>query len=207
MGLTETGVARKLDRRSNGMLMSPEEFDAVDRYDDRLCYELIRGVVIVTPIPSEAESDPNEELGYLLRHFKRNHPQGSSLDKTLVERYIAVPGSRRRADRVIWAGLGRVPNSRVDVPTIVVEFVSKRSQDRVRDYQEKRVEYLEVGVKEYWVIDRFQRKMTIFRRPVDGPEEVVLPADGIYRTPLLPGFDLPLAELLEVADDWSEPAR
>lgn len=207
MSLADPRVVPKLGRRSNGMSMTPEEFDVVTRYDDRFRYELIRGVVIVTPIPSEAESDPNEELGYCLRDYKRNHPDGKALDKTLVERYVAVPGSRRRADRVIWAGLGRVPDPTADVPAIVVEFVSKRSRDRIRDYQEKRREYLDLGVREYWVVDRFRRTLTVFRPPHDGPEEAVIPADGTYRTPILPGFELPLARLLEVADDWAGPGR
>jgi len=50
-----------------------------------------------------------------------------------------------------------------------------------------------------WIIDRFDRTMTACR--CDGPD-VVIPHDGIYRTPLLPGFELPLARLLEVADRW-----
>jgi Uma2 family endonuclease len=187
---------------SAGILMTPEEFDAVTEYDDRYRYELIHGVLVVSPIPSEAEADPNEELGYLLRDYKARHPQGSALDKTLCERYISTPDSRRRADRVIWAGLGRVPDPEADVPTIVVEFVSKSKRDRTRDYEEKRREYLTLGVAEYWVIDRFRRVMTVYRQPDAAPAEQVVAAADTYRTPLLPGFELPLARLLTVADDW-----
>jgi Uma2 family endonuclease len=107
--------------------MTPEEFDAITNYDDRYRYELVRGVLVVSPIPSEAERDPNEELGYLLRDYKKHHPLGSALDKTLAEHEILPGAERRRADRVIWAGLGRVPDPVTDVPTIVIEFVSKTS--------------------------------------------------------------------------------
>jgi hypothetical protein len=58
---------------------------------------------------------------------------------------------------------------------------------------------LAAGVSEYGIIDRFSRTMTICRS--DGPD-IVIPADGIYRTPLLPGFEFPLARLLAVADRW-----
>jgi hypothetical protein len=44
--------------------------------------------------------------------------------------------------------------------------------------------------------------MTVFFAPPAEPAEVVVPADGIYRTPLLPGFELPLAQLLAIADSW-----
>lgn len=187
---------------SAGILMAPEEFDAITNYDDRYCYELIHGVLVVTPIPSEAEADPNEELGFLLRYYKQGHPQGAALDKTLTERYVRTHDSRRRADRVIWAGLGRLPIPSVDVPTIVVEFVSHARRDRIRDYEEKRCEYLALGVREYWIIDRFARLLTVFRNQPGGVAEQVVAEIGTYRTDLLPGFELPLARLLAVANEW-----
>ena len=129
--------------------------------------------------------------------------KGSALDATLPEHTIPFGDNRRRADRAIWVGLGRVPNPQTDVPAIVVEFVSKRKRDRVRDYEEKRREYLAIGVSEYWIIDRFERTMTVFKNTPDGLSEVVVKAEETYRTPLLPGFELPLAQLLKVADDWA----
>jgi Uma2 family endonuclease len=194
----------RLTEASNGMLMTPKEFDAVTDYDDLFVYELIHGVLIVSPIPGESERDPNEELGFLLRNHQYNHPQGSILDKTLSEQYIALPDSRRRADRVIWLGLGRVPDPRNDVPSIVVEFVSKRKRDRVRDYEEKRREYRAIGVSEYWVIDRFDNTMTVFKKTSTSATGTVIKADETYRTPLLPGFELPLRQLLNVAADWTK---
>lgn len=196
----------RIGRHSNGMLMTPEEFDAITDYDDLYDYELIHGVLVVNPIPSEAEADPNGELDYLLRRYKEEHPQGSALDKTLAERYLNLTDSRRKADRVIWAGLGRVPDSKTDAPTIVVEFVSKRKRDRVRDYEEKRRDYMALGVREYWIIDRFRRIMTVVYAPPAEPQERVVPADGVYRTPLLPGFELTLVRLFDLADDW-KPTR
>ena len=64
--------------------MTPEEFDATPEsaWDDRYRYELIMGVLVVTPPVSEAEVDPNDELGYLLRTYKETHPDGSVLDAT-----------------------------------------------------------------------------------------------------------------------------
>jgi Uma2 family endonuclease len=194
----------KLNRASNGMLMTPREFDAVIDYDDRFVYELIHGVLIVSPAPGESERDPNEELGYLVRHYRATHPQGSILDKTLAERYVGLPDSRRRADRVIWVGLGRMPDPHKDVPAIVVEFVSKRKRDRVRDYDEKRVEYLASGVVAYWIIDRFEKTMTVFQNVAGEPAETVIKSQETYRSPLLPGFELPLSHLLKLTEDWAK---
>ena len=188
---------------SNGMLMTPEEFDAADDFDENYSYELIHGVLIVSPPAGESERDPNDELAFLFRSFQLNHPSGSVLDKTLSEQYIHLPDSRRRADRVVWVGLGRIPDIGEDVPTIAIEFVSKRRRDRVRDYEEKRREYPAVGVQEYWIIDRFQRTMTVVRNSDSEPVELIIKENDVYTTPLLPGFELPLSRLLKLADDWA----
>jgi Uma2 family endonuclease len=205
MSTARVGRSRKytLGLSSNGMLMTPEEFDRRQDFDPRYSYELIHGVLIVSPPAGEAERDPNGELDYLLRNYRETHPAGAAIDKTLSEQYVHLPSCRRRADRVIWIGLGRIPDLKQDVPAIVVEFVSRRRRDRVRDYEEKRREYLAVGIQEYWIIDRFRRTMTVVRRSPGEPEELVIKENDVYRTSLLPGFELPLARLLKLADDWS----
>jgi Uma2 family endonuclease len=112
--------------------------------------------------------------------------------------------NRRRADRVIWAGLGRVPDPMIDVPSIVIEFVSAARRDVLRDYIDKRQEYMAIGVAEYWIIDRFARTMTVFRNHPRGPKQRVVREKQTYTTPLLPGFKLPLARLFAVADSWEQ---
>ncbi|QEH32347.1 hypothetical protein OJF2_08170 [Aquisphaera giovannonii] len=197
---------RPIGRHSNGMLMTPEEFDRRSDFDDRYRYELIHGVLVVSPAPGISERDPNGELEYLLRNYKWNHPSGTLIDKTVSEEYIYLPDGRRRADRVVWIGLGRIPEPGKDVPAIAIEIVSNRQRDRVRDYEEKRREYLAAGVQEYWGIDRFRRTMTVYRKEPAEPAEVVVKEGEVYATPLLPGFELPLARLLQAADDWKRPA-
>ncbi len=189
-----------------GVRMSPEEFDAIEQWDEEYNYELVKGVLVVVPPVSEGERGPNEILGHLLLNYQEAHPQGSSLDLTLPENQIKTPLSRRRADRVIWTGLGRTPNVRKDPPTIGVEFVSKGKRDFQRDYIEKRDEYISSGLLEYWIIDRFRRRMTVVRREKDGSAEIVVKENETYTSPLLPGFELPLARLLAVADALEQAA-
>ena len=187
----------------NGICMTADEFDAVEDYDDLYIYELIHGVLVVNPIPLAQERGPNQELGRQLLNYKDAHPRGNALDDTLEEEYVRTGEGRRRADRVIWTGLGRQPNLVMDVPTIVVEFVSAGRRSWQRDYVEKRDEYLPLGIVEYWVINRFDRTMTVFRKhePDEVAEQVVLEPD-IYRCDLLPGFDLAITSLFAVADRW-----
>lgn len=196
------GTALRLSPEMAGTLMTPEEFDSVEDYEEGWRYELVHGVLVVNPIPLEAQVGPNEYLGYLLLFYRYQYPDVCTLDETLPERYIRIKNSRRLADRVIWAGLGRQPNPQKDVPTIAVEFVSAGKRNRRRDYEEKRREYLAVGVREYWIIDRFERTMTVYQRK--RPQKRIVKETDTYRTPLLPGFELKLADVLAVADRWVE---
>ncbi len=181
--------------------MTPEEFDAVEDYDDEYRYELIREVLVVTPLPLPQESGPNQLLGHWLLNHGEQHSRDSALDSTLPGQYVRVPDGRRRADRLIWAGLGRLPRLKVDVPTIAVEFDSGSRRDRHRDYVEKRSEYLAVGVVEYWIVERFRRILTVCRA-VGG--DLVVAEGETYWPALLPGFELAVAPLLAAADLWDE---
>jgi Uma2 family endonuclease len=194
----------RLGLEHNGICMSVEEFDAIDDYDDDYTYELIHGVLVVNPIPLAQERGPNHELGRQLLNYCDWHAKGKSLDDTLEEEYVRTTIGRRRADRVIWTGLGRQPKLKTDTPSIVVEFVSAGRKSWQRDYVEKRDEYLPLGVIEYWVLNRFDRTMTVFRQPTPGKiVEQVVTEPEIYRSELLPGFELAIATLFAVADRWN----
>jgi len=182
--------------------MTPAEFDRAD-FEDGWRYELINGVLVVSPIPSVKEVDPNEDLGHMLRTYKETHPKGSSLNATLPERIVKTGKNRRRADRLIWAGLRRLPRKN-ETPTVIAEFVSPGKRSRERDYEAKRDEYMALDVQEYWIIDRFDRCMVVFYRKDGQIRRRVIREDQTYRTPLLPGFLLPLARLLAAADQWAE---
>lgn len=200
--MTTTLASPRIGLRSAGMLMEPEEFDAITDYDERYRYELINGVLIVNAIPGPAQTDPNEVLGYALRDYQKSHPKVGVIDRTLPKQHIPVGKDRRQADRVIWTGLGRRPKVKKDIPTIAVEFISAGKRNAVRDYETKRKEYLAVGVVEYWIIDRFRRTMTVWRKTAKRP--IVVGELDTYETKLLPGFVLHMDEIFVAADGWDE---
>ena len=106
--LTVTKRRLRIGPGSAGRLMTTAQFDALrpGQCARGYRYELINGVLIVSPEPRIEERDPNEELGHLLRTYQETHPRGSVLDATVSEQTVPAT-NRRRADRVIWVGLGR----------------------------------------------------------------------------------------------------
>jgi Uma2 family endonuclease len=191
----------QLGPRSNGMSLSPWEFDAAE-FERGWRYELINGLLIVNPPPALETRDATEELGRWLRNYHDSQPHGESLDFTVSEQTVHIGPHRRRADRAIWAGLGRLPHED-ETPTIAVEFVSEGRRSRQRDYQIKRDEYRSAGVREYWIVDRFARLLTVYRFTRGKITTKAVTEQQTYTTPLLPGFELPLASLLTLMDRWS----
>lgn len=189
---------------SAGILMTPEEFEAIDRFNENYRYELIHGVLVVSPLPSPLETGPNELLGFYLWEYKERHPNGHCLDDTLPQQYVRGRTGRRVADRLIWTGLGRLANVKTDVASIAVEFVSAGKRNRQRDYEDKKKEYQEAGIGEYWVFDRFERQLTVFLFRGKRVKEIVVSVEDEYESPLLPGFKVPVRELIEAAERRAE---
>jgi len=190
-----------LGPHSNGMLVSPWEFDVAE-FEPGWRYDLVNGVLIVNPPPSLEERDPNEELGRWLRNYQEDNREGSALDFTLSEQTVHIGPHRRRVDRALWTGLGRLPEKH-ETPTIAVEFVSEGRRNQRRDYEIKRDEYRTAGVREYWIVDRFEHTMTVYRFDRGELTKKVLSRRQTYTSPLLPGFRLPLARLFQLTDRWN----
>ncbi len=191
----------RLGPEAAGSLLSPAEFDAAE-FKEGWRYELIHGVLVVTPPPGRRERDPNEELGHWLRQYQEQHPEGANLDLTISEETLHTATERRRADRAIWAGLGRLPEEG-EPPTLVVELVSPGRQDRHRDSVGKRDTYLDAGVREYWIVDPKERAMTVHPRQEGDWHTRRIGTEATYTTRFLPGFVLPVGRLLSLAARWS----
>ena len=127
------------------------------------------------------------------------------MDLTLPEETIEGKQNRRRADRAIWAGLGRDPEEG-EAPTIVAEFVSRGKVNQDRDYVAKRAEYREIGVRQYWVIDRFRRTLTVYTFSGESDQVQVIPENQNYESPLASRFRAPAGPIVETGRPLGEEA-
>ena len=139
--------------------------------DDDNKYELIHGELYVTPPPSPGHDLAIARLNavlipYVVRHDLGLvfHPRsvirwrGSEVEPDLMVRRPPLEDLDKDED---W--------ERMPTPLLVVEVSSKST--RRRDVGPKRDFYIEVGVPEYWVVDRQYRTLRVVRA---GVEDLVL---------------------------------
>lgn len=81
-------------------------------------------------------------------------------------------------------------------PELVIEVLSKSQQDKDRDRKSKPKLYSVEGVQEYWILDREQQMVEIFRRE-DGVlvKVLTLYANDSLTSPLLLDFSCDIASL------------
>ncbi len=184
----------------NGRRMSLAEFDHVETRPGYV-YELGRGVIVVSDIPSlphlaQVNCLRRQLVAYDLAHPGTIHTIAASGEcKLLVgdlesERHpdIAVYKTAPPHVENVWA---------VWVPALVIEVVSPGGEDR--DYVEKREEYLAFGVREYWIVDAARGEITVLRRVGRRWTERVVRPPAAYQTKVLPGFTLSCETVFQAA--------
>ena len=172
-----------------GLRMSGEQFDAHEDWVEGHTYELVDGRLTVGPHPEAGVRGAMDFLGWRLRTHIDAHPDGPAVE-TLYMQYVAVPDGRLRADRAVWTRPGFEHPDRT-VPALVIDIVSRDW----RDHDRRRRDFAAAGVRECWTFDRFARTATVDR---DGSAFSLGVAD-VVATPLIPGFELPVADVLREA--------
>jgi Uma2 family endonuclease len=184
----------------NGRRMTLEEFEHADGRPGHQ-YELSRGVVTVVDVPdrkhlAQVHAARRQFYAYEGLHPGRIHSIAAGGEcKFLVaavasERHpdLAIYKSPPEDEEQLWANW---------VPDIAIEVVSAGSEHR--DYVEKRDEYLQFGIREYWIIDATRQQMLVLRRSGGRWLERVVTSGEKYISRLLPGFEFDLNAVFEAA--------
>jgi len=78
-------------------------------------------------------------------------------------------------------------------PNIIIEVVSASNPNL--DYVKKRYLYERTGAQEYWIVDRFARRVQVWHFTGDRPTSVSYSDSDTLTTPLLPDLAIPIHEL------------
>lgn len=163
--------------------------------DDGRRYEILEGVLYVTPSPQTAHQVVLRNLGFFLLEFLRRNNLGELLyapmDVVLSRTNVCQPDllyiSRERLHIMEERNISGAPD-------LVVEILSPTtaSQDRVLKAQV----YARYGVDFYWLVDPEARTLEEYRR--EGETFTLLgtlAGEEVFRPALFPGLGIPLHEV------------
>jgi Uma2 family endonuclease len=191
----------------NGRKMTLEEFwDAED--EPGYFFEVARGVLEVSETLSIFHFQIVHNLHQMFSEHIRRYPRlilriGHGSDVRFI---IPELETDRHPDlAIVFRGTAQRDFKGDKLPLLAVEVVSPGSRARKRDYEDKRVDYLAVGLLEYWIVDPEKRMVTVLvRRELDGVAswtERIFRDSDVSVGDLFPGFIGTVAELWANPDD------
>lgn len=193
--MVQFGRARAPDvPRYAGLRLSADEY--LDLPDDGFKYQVINGVVVMSPSPAPRHQGIKVELGAQLRNFLKAHP---------IARVFPDLDVRFAADLVYRPDLVVVRNERLPkplrridvVPDLIVEILSPGSE--AMDERTKLADYQKFGVKEYWIVEPGEPiSIRVLRHIAGGFVEAPV---GTIDSVVLPGFRLDMDALRQAVSE------
>ena len=168
--------------------------------DDNNRYELIDGELFVSRAPGIPHQRVLLNLEVALSNYLSRHPIG-----------ILVPGAGAifsNHDAVIpdlvfvrnerWPEV--VSNNKFTAGLdLVIEILSSGKENRDRDLLVKRQLYAKYGISEYWIVDRENRLVEVYKLELDRLQSIATFRDSEeITTELLPGFRLTVSAVFNL---------
>jgi Uma2 family endonuclease len=194
-------AALKVGPADHGRKMSLADFDHAEVQEGYL-YELGRGIIVVSDVPKKRHlaqvlQTRMQLMAYQLANPSRIYAVCSGSEcKILIGSYE----SERHPDLAVYKSLP--PEEGADfwftwIAELVIEIISPGSE--LRDYQEKREEYLAFGVREYWIFDADKEQMLVLLRVGGRWRERIVRPPEIYKTRLFPGLQFSCEKVFQAA--------
>ena len=191
-----------------GMQFSVAEFLELDlpEPDDKRKMELDDEILYIMPRPRIAHQRTQGRLLYHFYLFQDSFEEPPC--DVHLDVIVALPSELPRLFApdlsVILRGNDVAISDRMieGAPDIAVEVLSS---DRNRDLVRKRQVYAEAGIPEYWIFDERNETATLLDlRNGQYVERAHLTTEDTLSTPLLPGLEIPLADVFR---HRTQPAR
>lgn len=177
--------------------LTEEQFVRLCQENPDLQLELTaRGELVIMPPTGSETGRRNNRLAYRVTAWADRDGSGVVFDSSTL--FTLPNGAKRSPDvswvhRERWEALSREQREGFAplCPDFVVELRSPT--DRLRDLQEKMLEYITTGARLGWLIDPLEKRVSVYRP--DQPIEVLDDPPAVSGDPVLPGFVLPVREL------------
>lgn len=185
----------------SGLRMEADAF--LELPDDGYKYELLDGVVVMSPRPSPAHQSAGGEVYLQLAKYLADHPVGRVFYEVDVHLGAGPSGGDIvYAPDLIFVAADRVRSMQeriVGAPDLVMEVISRGS--RRMDTTTKRADYERFGVKEYWIVDPQREAMTFLRLEQGKFVEVAATSGGLSSV-AVPGFVLDVERVFKTFTSW-----
>jgi len=163
-------------------------------------YEIIDGELYVTRAPHIRHQAVGGNLHFELEAWSRQTRLGKPFQTPGV---IFTPTDAVIPD-VVWISQERLTHGLdqsghlVVAPEIIIEVLSPGALNEQRDKEVKLKLYSRYGVQEYWVVNWRQQTLERYcRREAQLQRISTLLREDILTTPLLPGFQVAMAQVFE----------
>lgn len=160
-----------------------KEFDTLIK-DDLLNYELIDGVVLMSPRPSKTHQRISKRLVKMLDDVLTAPCEALQEIELILKDTVLIP------DLLVTCDNEQEEKSQTTPPLIVMEIISPTSASR--DHIIKRRKYEELGIKEYWIISPEEKCVTVFDFTANRHE---MYCDGQVRSFVLPAIQITLDDI------------
>lgn len=134
-------------------LVALPEFEAMAK-NEQLNYELIDGVVLMSPRPSKTHQRISKRLVKLLDDALTTPCEALQEVELILKDTVLIP------DLLVTCDNEQEEKNQTTPPLIVMEIISPTSASR--DHIIKRRKYEELGIKEYWIISPEEKCVTVF---------------------------------------------
>lgn len=178
---------------------SESEYLRLERRGRKLL-ELVHGCLEIHPRKTIREVRISLFLSLALDEYLT----GRQLGRVLTAPCPVRLGDRHfRAPDVFFLRTGRTvtADDQPEGADLVVEIVSPEPRDRQRDLVEKRRDYAQAAIPEYWIVDPQEQTITVL--VLDGEayreDQVCKPGEKV-RSILLPGFEVDVAAVLAAGE-------
>jgi len=175
--------------------------DAYLTLDAGRLVEYSEGFVEVLPMPTLAHQRLVRYLFGVLVAFLRSSGIGGEV--LFAPLPVKIGRRQYREPDIIYLSTARLEKIAGQYPEgadLVIEVVSGSASDRARDLVEKRHDYAQAGIPEYWIVDPDEGAITVLQ--LEGEAYVEHGRFGAGETAnshLLPGFSVPVDEVWAAA--------
>lgn len=163
-------------------------------------YELVNGEVIDVGNSGMEHGNIGAYLSGLIELFVRPRKLGVTCDSSTA--FAMKTGNKRSPDVSFIAkerlqGIRRLPKGFFQgAPDLAVEVISP--SNTFEEIHNKLVEYFENGCRLAWVINPDEQSVLVYRQPQ--PDRLLKVTDTLSGEEVIPGFELPVAELFAELD-------